>query len=355
MYRTLYETPLSPILMHSLQLKGYPGSGGHCMVEPKSLRPPTPNLARRGPSFWWGLMALALLTAIWGYCNIVIRQLEFTLNPAVFLIIRYLLGGLVGLPVVLLGPKLHLKHAFLGLGAGFLLASATLSQALGMKTIPVDNVAFITALYVVFTPLAMALWRRRRPHRIVGVAVIASLAGVLLLVGHVTLAVATGTFWSLLAALWATFQIIATAELSRSMTTMQLTIMEALGAGFTLTIYAVVSMVFFHTHMLSGWSWHAPIGIWWRLGYLSILGTLVAGWLQVWGQRRLSATEAALAFNMEPVWTAVFAWMVLSQGLTWMKLLGAALIIAGLVALSVKGEESARLEVPDTKIPYREH
>ncbi len=319
------------------------------------LRPPTPVRARRGGEFWWGLMALALLTAIWGYCNIVIRQLEFSLSPAVFLLIRYLLIGAAGLPFIIFRSRPRVKDALMGLGAGLLLASVTLSQAVAMKTIPVDNVSFITALYVVFTPLAIALGRRRRPHRMVGLAVIASLAGVLLLVGHVTLSVATGTFWSLLAALGATFQIIATAKLSRSMTTMQLTIIEALGAGLTLAVYVAASSLIFHAHLLTGWSWHAPLAIWWRLAYLAILGTLVAGWLQVWGQRRLSATEAALTFNLEPAWTAVFAWLVLSQWLSWPQLLGAALIIAGLVALSVTESESGGLEVPDSKIPYREH
>ena len=325
------------------------------MVKPEQLLPPAPMWARRGHNFWWGLLALALLTAIWGYCNIVIRQLELTLNPAVFLMFRYLPVGLAGLPLVFWGRPLHFKQVALGLGAGFLLSAATLSQAFGMKTIPVDNVAFITALYVVFTPLAMAFWHRRRPHRMVGLAVLASFVGVLLLVGHVTLGVATGTFWSLLAALSSTLQIIATAQLSQSMSTIQLTIMEALGAGLTLATYVAISTLSLHTRMLAGWSWQAPPGIWWRLGYLSILGTLVAGWLQVWGQRRLSATEAALAFNMEPIWTAVFAWFVLSQGLTWIKLLGAALIVSGLMVLSVKGEESGGLKIPDAKIPYREH
>lgn len=323
------------------------------MVERKPGRL-APASARRDVHFWWGLLALALLTAIWGYCNIVIRQLEFSLSPAMILVVRYLFVGLVGLPLVFVGPRIGLGRVLKGLAVGVLLAAATLSQALAMESIPVDNVAFITALYVVLTPLLMALWHRRSPHRIVVVAAVASLMGVALLVGHLTLTVAAGTFWSLLAAVWATGQIIGTAELSRAMTTMQLTILEALGAGMALALYLLVTSTF-HPQVLGSWSWHAPWDVWWRLGFLAILGTLVAGWLQVWGQRRLSATEAALAFNMEPVWTAVFAWMVLSQFLTWIKISGAALIIASLVALSASGEEAAALEIPDAKAPYREH
>lgn len=310
--------------------------------------------ARRGAQFWWGLLAIVVLTAIWGYCNIVIRQLEFSLNPARILVIRYLFVGVAGLPWLVRGPRPSLKRLLQGLGVGMILAAATLSQALGMESIPVDNVAFITALYVVLTPLAMTLWRRRWPHRIVVGAALASLLGVALLVGHLTLTVAAGTFWSLLAALWATLQIIGTAELSRVMTTIQLTIVEALGAGLTLAAYLLIQS-FLHPPGLSAWSWHLSATVWWGLGFLAILGTLVAGWLQVWGQRRVTATEAALAFNLEPIFTALFAWLVLSEWLRWLQVAGALLIIASLAAMAATGEETAALPVPDAQVPYREH
>lgn len=322
------------------------------MVERQSLLGPDRGHQRTG--FWWGLLSLAILTAIWGYCNIVIRQLELlSINPALLLMIRYLSVGLIGLPWFVWGPRLPLKKGLAGLAVGILLASATLSQALAMESIPVDNVAFITALYVVFTPLFMALFRRERPHRLVALAVLGSMLGVALLVGHLTLSIAAGTFWSLLAALFATAQIIGTSELSQSMTTIQLTIIEALGAGLTLCGYLLIVSRF--QPQVLAWSWHAPLGVWWRLGFLALLGTLVAGWLQVFGQRQLTATQAALAFNMEPVWTLVFAWLALNQFLTWVKLLGATLIIASLMALSTEKSPPFIVNQDDDNAPYREH
>ncbi len=311
---------------------------------------------RRSRTFWWGLGALGILTAIWGYSNIVIRQLEHSMSPAELLIIRFGLVGLLGLPWVFRGPRISPMRWLGGLAVGFFLASATLAQAISMESIPVDSVAFITALYVILTPLFMALWRRRMPHRIVIAAALVSLIGVGLLVGHFTVTAATGTLWALLAAVVATLQIIGTAEVSRVMTTIQLAIVEALGAFVTLVVYALIT----HAHASNPHLFAAVTGsfswaVWWRLGYLAVLGTLVAVWLQVWGQSQLTATEAALAFNMEPVWTAVFAWLVFAQWLRWLQVLGAALIVASLVALSVTGEETSALEIPDAKAPYREH
>ncbi|MDA8204835.1 MAG: DMT family transporter [Thermaerobacter sp.] len=321
--------------------------------EGRLFKETAPKTGGNRTSIWWGLMALALLTAIWGYCNILIRQLEFSLDPSVFLLIRYIVVGLIGLPLIFLGPRLTTKRWLAGVAAGALLAGVTFFQAVSMESIPVDDVAFITALYVVLTPLVMAVWRRRVPHRVVTAAALASILGVALLVGigQLTLSVAAGTFWALLAAVFATFQIIGTTEVGRTMTTIQLTILEALGAGLTLTVYTLVA----HPHALTALSLNLPFSVWWRFGFLAILGTLVAGWLQVWGQQRLTATEAALAFNMEPVWTAFFAWLVFGQWLSSLKLIGAALIVASLVALSVSAQETVALEVPNAKAPYREH
>jgi drug/metabolite transporter (DMT)-like permease len=315
---------------------------------------PAPVEGGRPRSFWRGLIALLLLTAIWGYCNVVIKELEGVMSPALFLMIRYLFVGLAGMPLLVGSERLGFKRVMQGLFVGVLLASATLFQAIAMESIPVDSVAFITALYVVLTPLTMALWRHRRPHRVVALAALVSLIGVGLLVGHPTLTIATGTLWAFFSAIWATLQIIGTAETSRVMSTIQLTVIEALGAGLTLLAYLVATGGL-HPHALTILAGHWAPAVWWRLGFLSICGTWVAGWLQVWGQRQLTATEAALVFNLEPVWTAVFVWITFSQWLSWLKLLGAALIIASLMALSVTGEETAQLEVANPKAPYREH
>jgi drug/metabolite transporter (DMT)-like permease len=68
------------------------------------------------------LAALLLLTAIWGYCNIVIRQLELSLSPPLILVVRYGFVGIAGLPLIAMGPRLPWRRALGGLAVGVLLA-----------------------------------------------------------------------------------------------------------------------------------------------------------------------------------------------------------------------------------------
>lgn len=314
---------------------------------------PRPNRKRKGRSFWFGLLSLGLLTAIWGYSNVIIRQLEFSLNPTSLLLVRYLAVALIGLPILLKGPRVSLYHTLLGLAAGVFLSATTLSQAIAMQTVSVDTVSFITTLYVVLTPFLMALWKRKLPHRIVWVGTLLSLIGVLCLVGRVTLSAHDGIFWAVGSAFMATLQIIATARASHFIGTMQLTVLEAMGATIALLVFIIFSGGL-NAHTFMAFSHSNPATLW-RLLYLALFGTLIAGWLQVWGQRQVSETEAALIFNMEPVWTVIFALWVFHQWLSWRQALGALFIIASLVLLSLRGEEAADLQIPPGEAPYREH
>jgi drug/metabolite transporter (DMT)-like permease len=84
---------------------------------------------------------------------------------------------------------------------------------------------------------------------------------------------------------------------------------------------------------------HWPLWVWLGLLYLAVLAQAGACLLQVWGQRHISATEAALAFNVEPVWTVWFAWLILGETLVWRQWLGAALILASVCIVSLPGSD----------------
>ena len=53
--------------------------------------------------------------------------------------------------------------------------------------------------------------------------------------------------------------------------------------------------------------------------------------MQTWAQRRTSATRTALAFTMEPVWTAFFGYTLAGDRLGLLGWGGCAVIMAGIV------------------------
>jgi drug/metabolite transporter (DMT)-like permease len=202
-----------------------------------------------------------------------------------------------------------------------------------MKSIPVDEVAFITGLYVVLTPIAAAVFQKRWPHWPVWLSVVASVGGVALLIEHLSWSAHVGVVWSFLAAGGFTVQIIGTASLSRRVSALSLAALQSMGAAVALSIAIAVQGTI--TPRIYEGLFHWPALDWLWMIYLAIIGQVLACWLQVFGQARISATEAAPTFNLEPVWTVACAWWVLGQGLTKLQLLGALMILGSLTMVSL--------------------
>lgn len=314
------------------------GEGAGLVIE-ASLQPVGEAIRptrRRLPKSWFiGISSIVLVTAIWGFSNIVMLQSELVMSPVVMLWFRFCAGALIFLPWVLRRRFLQ-RDLALGIGTGVLLGVPVLWQTWGMYTISVDQVAFLTAMYVIFTPLGVAMLQRRLPKPMVWVAAMASVGGMALLLGRMSIHVHLGVLWSLLAAAGLSAQIIGTNRLSKRMTSVEQAGLQSLGAGISMTLIMLVEgllrPVIYHG------LFHWTLNEWLALGFLAVVATVIACFLQAFGQARVTATEAALAFNMEPVWTAVFAWLLLGQGMSVGQGIGALLIVASLSVVSVAEE-----------------
>jgi drug/metabolite transporter (DMT)-like permease len=100
--------------------------------------------------------------------------------------------------------------------------------------------------------------------------------------------------------------------------------------------FAVIAVGLGQVEVPRGWTvWGALIvtGV-----FASALGFLV----QTWAQRQLSAARTALAFAMEPVWTAIFGFWLAGDRLGAVGWTGAALIMAGIVVAEPAAAEALR-------------
>lgn len=68
----------------------------------------------------------------------------------------------------------------------------------------------------------------------------------------------------------------------------------------------------------------------WPIVYLGAFSTGVCNYLQTVGQREIAAEKAAVIYSMDPVYGAVFSYLLLGEELGPQGFVGAALIMAGL-------------------------
>jgi drug/metabolite transporter (DMT)-like permease len=71
--------------------------------------------------------------------------------------------------------------------------------------------------------------------------------------------------------------------------------------------------------------------VWGALLVTGVFASALAFLAQTWAQRRASATQTALAFSLEPVWTAFFGFTLAGDRLGAVAWLGCIVIMAGIV------------------------
>jgi len=84
-----------------------------------------------------------------------------------------------------------------------------------------------------------------------------------------------------------------------------------------------------------------------NLIYLGVVATAAIISLQTWGQSHSSANEAAVIYAFEPGCAAIFAYFWLGETLAWNGLLGAALLISGMIVSQWSTERPATALAPE--------
>src|SRR5438046_3728642 len=87
----------------------------------------------------------------------------------------------------------------------------------------------------------------------------------------------------------------------------------------------VVAVVVGQLGVPHGWT------VWGALVVTGVFASALAFLAQTWAQRQTSATQTALAFSLEPVWTAFFGFTLAGDRLGATAWLGCAVIMAGIV------------------------
>jgi drug/metabolite transporter (DMT)-like permease len=283
------------------------------------------------------LLALVVVTAIWGYTFVPVQKAVEVYPLFAFLAVRFAISTLALAPFAW-GSLRALPRAgwAAGLGAGTLLAAAYGLQTAGLELTTVTSTGFITGLYVVFTPfIALAAFRTPVPAP-VWIGVVLSLAGLLLLSG------APGGSWAgnllvLGNAVAQSLQIVAMERFAprydaRALTFLQMTVAFA---GFA--VFAVAAGQVEAPPDAATWYALVVTGI-----FAGALGYLVATWVQ----SRTTAARAALVFTLEAPFAALFGVLLLSERLGWAGWLGCAVMLTGIVLAEPAAASALRRFVP---------
>jgi drug/metabolite transporter (DMT)-like permease len=117
--------------------------------------------------------------------------------------------------------------------------------------------------------------------------------------------------------------------------------------GALLRGFAAASLFWIAFQSFRGWPEelftrdHLPLVL-----FIGLFGTLVPFLLYLWGVERVRAERASIAATLEPVLVALIAWLWLGQTLSFMQLVGGALIIGSVLSLQIRRERPVLVPEP---------
>ena len=282
-----------------------------------------------------GTAQLMLAAFIWGSAFVAQSAGMEHNGPFTFASVRFLLGGIVLLPVIfikdLLGRKASaypapkkssFKKLFIsGIICGIFLFVASNLQQIGIKYTTVGKAGFITTLYVILVPICGLLFKDR-PSLNVWISVGLALVGLYMLCMSGSFSLSLGDGLVLLCAIVYTGHILALGKVSPEVDPIKLSCIQFLFVGVVSAIPAFI----FETPDLGN-----IVNAWLPIGYAGVLSSGVAFTLQAVAQKHTDATIAAITMSFESVFAVLSGAVVLQQIPTLREGIGCVVMFAAII------------------------
>jgi drug/metabolite transporter (DMT)-like permease len=277
---------------------------------------------------------LLLTTAvIWGFAFVAQRVGMDYVGPFTFNGIRFAIGSLSLLPLVLLSrehpaatknilPPPGLKTILLGGGAlGLALFSGASLQQIGLVYTTAGKAGFITGLYVIIVPILGLFWRQQ-PRIGTWIGAVLAAIGLYLLSITEEFTIELGDLLVLIGAFFWAAHVLIIGWLSPRINPIKLAFSQYVACSILSLIAASNLEVITFNSIIA-----AAIPIL----YGGLLSVGIAYTLQVVAQRDAHPAHAAILLSLEAVFAAIGGWLILGETISARGLVGCGLMLAGML------------------------
>ncbi|PEL95533.1 EamA family transporter [Bacillus cereus] len=266
---------------------------------------------------------LATVSIGWGTSYIFMKVLADTVSPFTVVALRFGIAFLI--MILMFNRKLisiNIKMLSYSAIVGVLLCGIFISLMYGMKTTSASSAGFLTSTTVILVPVLQILITRKLPRKEVIYGVITVSIGLALLTIKDDFTFALGSLLCLVAALLYGIHIIVTNYFVKKVDAFQLGIFQ-LGFAF---LFAFIGNFIFETPVLPNGviEWSAILG-------LAIICSAYGFVIQPIAQKYTTPESTGFLFSLEPVFSAVFAFIFLNENMGGQEYVGALLILSGVL------------------------
>ncbi|WP_245850716.1 DMT family transporter [Paenibacillus herberti] len=268
----------------------------------------------------WVLLAVTLC---WGASYLLLKVALGAVNEFMLIGLRFGFAFLVS--AVFLFPRLRkatwktVKYAAL---QGGLLFAIGISVTFGLKTTTTANASFLISLTVIFVPILSALFLRQRMKPQLKAGIAFAIAGIGLMTLKIPLSMQPGDLLCILAALLNATYVLFTSKAAKSVDSINLGVLQLAFAGGYGLLFATMAGQATLPATSDGWA---------ALLALSVIGTAFCYIAQPAAQKHTTPSRVGLIFTMEPVFAALFGFLLAGELLKSQGYAGAALVLTGVL------------------------
>jgi drug/metabolite transporter (DMT)-like permease len=278
-------------------------------------------------------LLLLLAAGIWGLAFVAQKTSMQYIGPFTFNGIRFMLGGVSLLPLIILfnknssirrihSPRNEIKQAArAGLTAGLILFAGSTLQQIGLIYTSAGKAAFITGLYIVIVPL-LSLFMKQRFSLNIGFGALIAAIGLYFLSITNDFSISKGDLVELIGALFWSVHILMIDKYSRHVDILKLSFFQML----TCSMISLAVALFTET---IAWSTISQVLI--PILYGGILSAGVAYTLQIVGQKNAQPAQAAIILSLEAVFAALGGYILLHEQMSARGLMGCLFMLIGML------------------------
>lgn len=270
------------------------------------------------------------VVVIWGYTFPVIKSTLNDIPPFTFLTYRFFLASII---ISLLFRNrlkkinsLSIRKGFL---IGFFLFIGYFGQTVGTQYTTATKTAFITGISVVLVPIIAFFWVQERIHRNSVIGVILAMVGLWLMNSNGTIYhFNMGDSLVFLGSVGFALHIITVDICTKKLDYVQLVFIQLL----TVFLLSLFMALFWEKDALH-FSYNKSV--WWAVIINGVFATALAFYLQNRFQQFSTPTKVAIIFSAEPVFGAIFSYILLGETVGIFGFLGGTAIFVGMVIAQI--------------------
>jgi len=273
-------------------------------------------------------LLLVLMTVIWGGTFVVIKTGLADASPFLFLSLRFGVALLIGCAIWLVPLRRALSRGLSrrtivhGAVLGILMFGGYGSQTFGLQYTTVAKSSLFTYSFALLTPLLQYLIARKRlaVRNLAGLAIV--VAGMYLFTSPAAGSLNIGDWVTLGGAAVFAFYIVYLDRYSSEGDPVVLTLLQF---ATTAALALLSSLVLERPH--AAWNGH----LFFAIGYLSIIGSVVAVYVMSRFQKDTTPTKAVIIYALEPLFSVAFGYLLLKETLDLKMIAGGLLILTGVL------------------------